>query len=399
MAIRVGNIASGDDFFDRVGELADMWRYLEGNHVSLTGPRRLGKSSLLKRLGEQAEEKGVFAQMVDVEGLDSAAAFIAAINAAYPDECLARHMREAASKFGSLFKVFKKVDLKLPGGLGAGIELQALPQALWVAEAKQLEVRLSAMPVLLLIDEFSVFLEKLILRDKGEAEQLLGWLRRWRMTETACRFVFSGSIGINSLLERHQMSTWLNDCYEYELGPFRPKPAREMLSALAQREAWVLAEPEASYLCDKAGWLSPFYLNLLLDETMKAGRDRLLELGEDQPQVLLAGDVDDGYDRLLASRSRFIHWYKRLQRDLPEPQLSMALNILRHTANASQALSRKQLMARLAKLEVDPDRRAERLSECLAYLQENGYLGQVEAVKVSFLSFLLRDYWRRNHAD
>lgn len=399
MAIRVGNIASGEDFFDRVGELEDMWRYLEGNHVSLTGPRRLGKSSLLKRLGEQAESKGVFAQMVDVEGLDTAAAFVAAIDAAYPDERLMHHMREAVSKVGSFFKIFKKVDLKLPGGVGAGLELQGFPETPWATEAKRLEGRLSAMPVLLLIDEFSVFLEKLIVRDKKEAEQLLGWLRRWRMTETACRFAFSGSIGINSLLERHQMSTWLNDCYEFELGPFRPKPAREMLCTLALREGWQLGEAEAGHVCEKAGWLSPFYLNLLLDETMKAGRDRLLELDEQLPQTLMVGDIDDGYDRLLASRSRFIHWYKRLQRDLPDPQLSMALNILRHTAKATEALSRKQLMARLAKLESDPDQRAESLSECLAYLQENGYLGQVDEVKVSFLSFLLRDYWKRNHAD
>ncbi len=115
MAIRVGNIASGDDFFDRLSELEDMWRYLEGNHVSLTGPRRLGKSSLLKRLGEQAEEKGVFARMIDVEGLDTAVAFVAAINAGYPDESLKHHMQSAAGKIGSWLKVVRKVDIKLLG--------------------------------------------------------------------------------------------------------------------------------------------------------------------------------------------------------------------------------------------------------------------------------------------
>ena len=394
MAIRVGNIASGDDFFDRLSELEDMWRYLEGNHVSLTGPRRLGKSSLLKRLGEQAEEKGVFARMIDVEGMDTAVAFVAAINAGYPDESLKHHMQSAAGKIGSWLKVVRKVDIKLLGS----IEVQPLPDRGWGNDAQKLESRLTDLPVLLLVDEFSVFLEKLIARDLREAELLLGWLRRWRMSDTSCRFVFSGSVGINALLERHHLTTWLNDCPEFQLGPFRPKVARGMLIELARRDGWSLSDDSACYLCDKTGWLSPFYLNLLLDESMKAARDRLLESDETDGD-LCNNDIDDGYDRLLASRSRFIHWYKRLQRDLADSSIAFSLALLRHVAKADTLLTRKQLLARLAKQEADPQKRAEQLSDSLAYLEEHGYLGQTADLKITFLSFLLRDYWRRNHAD
>jgi len=318
VALRIGNIASGEDFFDRQRELEDLWRTLEGNHVALTGPRRLGKSSLLKRLGEQATDRGLFACFVD--------------------------------------------------------------------------------------------LEKLLARDVREAEQLLGWLRAWRMGDTVCRFVFSGSVGINTLLERHSLTTWLNDCYEYKLGPFRPPSARAMLTTLAEREGWRLTDDGAGHLCDKTGWLSPFYLNLLLDEALKAARDRLLEGDEgdggedgcesgDGARDIQPADIDDGYDRLLAGRSRFIHWFKRLQRDLAEPHLGFTLAVLRHAARAGTPLSRRQMLARLTKLESDPDRRIARLSDCLAYLEEHGYLGETKDGGIIFLSFLLRDYWRRNHAD
>lgn len=398
MPIRIGNIASGEDFFDRVTELEDLWRYLEGNHIALTGPRRLGKSSLLKRLGEQAAERGLFARLIDLEGLDSASAFVAALNAAYPDESLMAHAKAAGEKVGAWLQRLRKIDVKLPGGFGGSLEMQAVQEAAWGAAAQALQIRLAQAPALLLIDEFSVFLEKLIARDTRETEQLLGWLRNWRMSDTACRFVFSGSIGINTLLERHHFSTWLNDCYEFKLGPFRPHAARAMLIILAQREDWALDDANANHLCDKTGWLSPFYVNLLLDESMKAARDRLLESGEAARQ-LLASDIDDGYDRLLAGRSRFIHWYQRLQRDLAEPVLGFTLDVLRRVARADFPLTRRQLLSRLARLETDPQRRSDRLSDCLAYLEEHGYLGQTDDGRIGFLSFLLRDYWRRNHAD
>lgn len=398
MPLRVGNIASGEDFFDRLTELEDIWRYLEGNHLALTGPRRLGKSSLLKRLAEQAVERGLFARLIDLEGLDSAASFVKAVDAACPDTTLANYAKSAASKAGNWLQRLRKVDLKLPGGIGGGLELQALPDTGWGADAHALQRRLADQPALLLIDEFSVFLEKLIERDPREAEQLLGWLRAWRMSDTVCRFVFSGSIGLNTLLERHGLTTWLNDCYDYKLGPFRRAAACDMLVELSRREDWQLTGDNAGHLCDRTGWLSPFYLNLLLDETFKAARDRTLECGGDTREILNA-DIDDGYDRLLSGRSRFVHWYKRLQRDLAEPTLGFTLAVLRIVSKASTPPTRRQVLARLAKLETDPDRRIARFSDCLAYLEENGYVGETDDGPIAFLSFLLRDYWRRNHAD
>lgn len=401
MAIVVGNIARGENFFGREEELADLWRYLEENHVALAGPRRLGKSSLLVRLSEEAEGKGVFARLVDVEGLDSAAGFVTALEQAYPDEGLSRHVSTLRQGVNKAFAVFKKVEFKGPGGIGGGIEFQPLPDRPWAQDAGKLEQRLYDKQVLLLVDEFSVFLEKLIAKHPDDVEPFLGWLRRWRLGAGGCRFVFAGSIGINALLERHRMSTWLNDCHPYELPPFRLGLAKRMLIHLAGQEGWTLSEQLAQLLCEKTGWLSPFYLNLLLDEATKAGRDRLLEDTSSDPdsakKTLQEQDISDAYDRLLAKRSRFIHWYQRLSRDLSPPEEAFALPILRYVAKAQEAVSRKQILARLTKQEADPEARAERLSGVLAYLQENGYLGEDREGRLAFLSFLLRDYWKRNH--
>ena len=73
MPIRVGNKAEGQDFFDRVREREEIWRYLEGNHIVLSGPRRLGKTSLLQRIAEEAEDQGLLARLVDVDDRDTCA--------------------------------------------------------------------------------------------------------------------------------------------------------------------------------------------------------------------------------------------------------------------------------------------------------------------------------------
>jgi hypothetical protein len=397
VAIRLGNIADGEDFFARETELSDLWTYLEGNHIVLTGPRRLGKSSLLKRLAEQACERGVLAKLIDVEGLDSAQAFVQALADAYPDATVSGFASAAGGKIANLFSGVRKASVSLPAGMGSGtVEWQAMPDEPWSKSARQLQLRLSEAPVLILIDEFSVFVEKLIGRDPREALLVLGWLRAWRQSSSTCRLVFSGSIGINSLLERHTLTTSMNDCYDFKLGPFRLDEACDMLLELARRHAWHIDRDTARHLCDRIGWRSPFYLSLLFDETRKAGRDRVLETGVSE-QVLRDTDVDDAYDRLLAARSRFIHWHKRLARDLSEPELGFVLATLSHAAKARQALSRPQMLARLSKLEPVATRRVERLSCALLYLEEQGYLAY-EGENLQFISFLLRDYWRRNHA-
>ena len=214
MVMRLGSKAEGADFFDRVTERDDLWRYLEGNHIVLSGPRRLGKTSLLQRLAEEAEEKGLLARLVDVGGINSAEAFVGALEGAFPDE------------------------------------------------------------------------------------SITGYLK--------------------------------------------------------------------------------------------------LEAGSSE-KVLIQSDVDDGYDRLLASRSRFIHWYQRLERDLAEPDFSFALAILGALTKSEEGLMRKQLLVRLQRREPDPDQRTATMSRLLLKLEEDGYVDGT-GERIVFLSFLLRDYWRRNHA-
>jgi hypothetical protein len=401
--MKLGAIATGIDFYDRKRECSDLWGYLENDHVVASGPRRLGKSSILNRLREEAATKGLLAQHVDVQGIEGAQAFIDEISAHFPDDSIKGYLSSLGDTAKQWLSVVKKFELKGPGGLGGVLELQASTSQTWLRSANALQVRLTAVPVLIFVDEFSVFLEKLLISNQQEAEALLAWLRAWRVTPgVACRFLFTGSIGLNALLEKYSLSAQFNDCYEYPIGPFKPAAARAMVSAFSQRAGWVIDPAATDHLCERVGWLSPFYLCLLLDETITAARDRLdetsISLQGDPTRELTCDDVDNAYERLLSARSRFIHWEQRIQRDLTGPDLAFANLALTALAKNVNGLTQRQLHARLAKLEPDPDFRSARLQTILCKLQEEGYTSPVDTSgRVRFLSFLLRDYWSRNH--
>ncbi|MGB4913341.1 MAG: hypothetical protein WBO95_14690, partial [Candidatus Dechloromonas phosphoritropha] len=56
MKISVGNPVEGDDFFDREQEQRRAWRKLEGSHLLMLAPRRIGKTSLILRLCATARQ-------------------------------------------------------------------------------------------------------------------------------------------------------------------------------------------------------------------------------------------------------------------------------------------------------------------------------------------------------
>ncbi len=407
--MRLGSIATGTDFYDREIECADLWRYLENEHVVASGPRRLGKSSIVNRLREQAIEKGLLAQHVDVQGVEGAQAFVDQLSAHFPDESVTGYLKGLGQTAKQWLSKVKKVGLKVPGGFGVDIELQAAASQPWYKSATVLQARLTGVPALIFIDEFSVFLEKLLLRDPKEAEALLAWLRAWRVKPgVACRFLFTGSIGLNALLAKYSLSAQFNDCHEYPIGPFKPTAARNMVQAFAPEGSYSISAATASHLCQRVGWLSPYYLCLLLDQAKQATRDRIEE--SQSPTLattsnesikiteISATDVDNAYERLLSARSRFIHWEERIKRDLVGLDLGFANLVLTALAKKQDGLTLRQLHARLAKLESDPDARAPRLQSILGKLQEEGYISPADATgRVKFLSFLLRDYWGRNH--
>jgi len=404
--MKLGNPATGEDFFGRTQELGDLWRYLESDHIRFPGVRRLGKTSILRRLEGEAPDRGLLAKWLDVSNINSAKEFVALLDHEFPENAIKRFLSAKAQQVGGWFKHIRKIDATLPdavGGVGFGIEFGTDAAPEWQKAANTLHSRLRDQPLLILLDEFPVMLKKLIRRDRQEAEQILSWLRIWRQSSGTCRFVFTGSIGLQSLLEQHGLGETMNDCFPYPLGPYNLTEAGGLwrhFALIADETPWQVAEPVIAYALSRVGWLSPYFLCLLLDESMRAARERRQESPSEATSEarIEIEDVDDAYEKLLAERSRFHHWEKRLKEALAPGEQDFCLSLLTHLSRQPEGLTLDELNNRLARREPDPERCAQRLQDQLVRLTDEGYTSTPDGNRrVQFLSFPLRDWWNRNH--
>lgn len=388
MTLRIGAPAEDDDFFDRTIERAQLWRVLPGNHVVLSAPRRIGKTSLLKQLLREADDHGLMPAYLDVSRRDSAADLVGALAEALPERSITAHMARAGQRaLGWLGRIGRiRIDAGELGGLE--LETRAAAARSWQESADLLRQRLSPRPVLIVLDEFSVFIQHLLLQRPDEARQLLALLRAWRQGDgVACRFVFSGSVGLNRLLERHRLQTETNDCEDFRLGPFAPADAVAMVNQLATREGWPIAQADAESLCTRVGWLSPYYLITVLEEAIRAAMFRL-RASAPCNQPLAPSDLDAAFASLLDTRSRFTHWHLRLADHFDAQTLPWVKQALARLAARPQGLQE----ATIASV---PGAPAD-VQEVLMLLEEHGYIVR-DGSKLLFQSPLLRQYWLRNH--
>lgn len=138
--MKLGNLATGSDFFGRDTEREDFWRFIEDNHLVLSGPRRLGKSSLINRLCEEAEQHGLLARHIDVQDITTCEQFLAALDQAFPDTRLQAYLAAASGKAGQWLKRLRKFEAKLPGGIGGiAIELDNAKATSWRETAGKLD--------------------------------------------------------------------------------------------------------------------------------------------------------------------------------------------------------------------------------------------------------------------
>jgi hypothetical protein len=227
----VGPPVRGDDFFDRESEQRQMWRSLERHHVLLLAPRRVGKTSLMYRLAEQAPANGFRAIYESAVKCETELALVSQLYkaVALQDESVA-----AALTGGRLGRLVERVKgLK---GLGVELVLKEMAPEDWVPLGEELILALrgSGQRWLLLLDELPVFVVRLLEQENGRARvrRLLDWMRDAR--QGTFRWLLAGSIGLDAVTQRLGLGASINDLLVLRLGPPRDAQARDLLSACAR---------------------------------------------------------------------------------------------------------------------------------------------------------------------
>ncbi len=392
MKISIGNPVTGDDFFDREQEQAQIWRKLERDHVLLLAPRRIGKTSLMRRLCDTAEEHEFKAAMASFAPCDDEMDCIRELTKAIgKDEKVAKKFLK---KFSKALKHLKGIKISV-FGVGGGLELQNDAQPDWREVGEALAATLAELDGtwLLCVDELPVFVLKLLGGENGQkrTRSFLYWFRDLRQNyHQNVRWILAGSIGMDTVASRLGLGDTINDLDPFPLGAFSDETADSFLACLAESYNLQLDADVRKYMIKRVGWPVPYYLQLLFEKVV-------MSKGENQAPDRKT--VDNAFAELLSPtyKIHFDYWRQRLTEELGNPDSGYALHLLNGACHNPAGISKSALSQILGERIAEPESREEKLRYLLDILENDGYFIQT-GDRYHFRLEWLREYWLRRVA-
>ncbi|MBF0162269.1 MAG: ATP-binding protein [Magnetococcales bacterium] len=387
MRITVGNPVEGENFYGREREMGQLWERLANDHVLMLAPRRIGKTSLLKRLRDTGEAHKVSVVVCSFAGCNAESDCIKKIV-----EALSAHT--AISKTaGGLKDIFSRVKSVKVGSVA--VDLHEAEREPWRAEGEALDRLLKKCDhsVLICVDELPIFvLEMLKNNDVGRARSFLNWFRDLRQQHTRhVKWILAGSIGLDTVAKRFRMGDTINDLSLYPIGAFTEDVAQGLLEKLASSNNCIITQEVCLYIIKRVGWPAPYYLQVMF-RTIK---DNL----QGQRNTIEKKDVDNAFEELMspAHKNYFDYWRQRLADELGSPQDGWAILLLNALCQDPTGSTKESLAQVLSQRVADPDAKDEQLNYVLDVLESDGYITVVDG-RYRFRMVLLQEYWKRRVA-
>jgi hypothetical protein len=373
--------------FDRDEETARLWRYFKrGRNVLMLAPRRMGKTVLLERLKDESDSNGFRAIVLDVEGYRQEKDFFQQMCASIQEE-LGAGQAILAALTERLRRVVRGAD-DLQGdwrNLLLNMDWRLFADQL----VAQLEEDTDGKTWVFLVDEITIFV-KALLDGQGAttASAFLYKMRQLCREHPKVRWLFTGSIGLDTIARRHGFEGSLVDLEVFPLAPFSQETAKAFLQQIAVRNHTVMAQVAVLTMCERLGWLSPYYLE---------------KIGEAACEIASgAGEVDSqaanrAADSLLglAQRTYWSTWREHLDKNCPEPERTRLFTILAEVARSAGGASIDALVLTMNRASGEPLTESS-VRSYLDTLEADGYLGANPARShFRFRMNLLREWWLR----
>lgn len=380
-----GSPVVGEGFFPRTYPVNLTTNTLrDGGSVSLFGPRRTGKSSIMRESARLLAAEGYLPIEIDLQGRSGPAAFASNILSKIPKDLRASVFTSWARLGGlppALTQIFTKGgDSALPTDAAT----EALFREYWegLSDVVQAQALASDKRIIFFFDELPYFCEQQIARgaEPRAVDDFLATLRRWR--QAGLSMAIAGSIGMRHVLRSHKLDPdHLNDLTPIPIQALSPAEALLMLERLAlaaKLDWWTAVHGQA--ILDEAPDLLPSYLQAAF------GAARPLDPHE-------PADVRAALRRNVRSQFEtgfFDQFSKRLQRYGPEAPIAQALfsKVLDQGVVSREAL--------IEQVQTGASKSPEQASEFLQSLVEDGFLAPSgEPGEYEFAFKMVETWWRR----
>lgn len=376
---KIGPPVEGDDFFGREKEIRQANRLLDRNHsLLLSAPRRIGKSSLAKRLIEEKKAQGWKCVYIDLEETTTEEGFLRLVIEAFKNNGIWKQFAEGMSK--GLASVLDRIEKVSIGPVDFNIGKKEEQEDLY----KNLkELIKHEEDTFIVVDELTLFLGILNKSDNGAEKVafILNWIRSLRqVSKTQVRWLFCGSVGLRNFTSAMNLGYTINDLTEFSLDELTREEAIGLLRGLCHSEDINMSEECINYTLDKLQWNIPYFIQVIFSK-----------LAEDYGGKITQENIDVAYDKL-CSENYLSTWSERLAeyREYEVP----ARQILKSLSAQSSGMERDSMLDILM-TDQDVSMREQidyTLSKVLEMLENDGYIIKKNTTR-AFRSPLLRDYW------
>ena len=377
---KIGPPVEGEDFFGREKEIRKANKLLDSNHsLLLSAPRRIGKSSLAKRLIGEKQQQGWKCVYIDLEETTTEEGFLRLVIESFKKNGIWKQLTEGMSKgVATLLDRIEKVTI---GGvvdfdIGKREEQEDLYKNLK-------ELIKHDEDTFIVVDELTLFLGILNKSENGAEKVafILNWLRSLRqVSRTNVRWLFCGSVGLRNFTSAMNLGYTINDLMEFGLGELSREEAEGLLSGLCKSEDMEMGEELINYTLDKLHWNIPYFIQVIFSK-----------LAEEYEDEVTKESIDIAYNKL-CSENYLSTWSERLSeyREFEVP----ARQILKSLSTQPAGMER-DAMLNILMTGQDASKVEEidyLLSKVLEMLENDGYILKMDSIR-AFRSPLLRDYW------
>jgi hypothetical protein len=388
-----GGIITGEAIIDREAEIASIWNALQGQSVVIASERRVGKTSVLRKMVEHPQD-GWTPVLYWVEGKHHPIEFV---------EGLYEILLKLGIVEDKLHKL-KKLYTKYVGGeqIGGWMFPQIKENWKTLLETTIETIIDNDLKVLLMFDELPLMLFNFIKSRDGGPQigmEFLDTLREIRNKYEASKkivFIFCGSIGMNLIIKdlKHNHgynSDPVNNMKLVTLCGMDEQGARLLCEKLSQDELYEFDNKDEmfDYICKGVDNL-PFYIQHIFayidrSEIKTITRD----LVDQAIEYLLNDPKDEGF---------FNHYVDRIKTYYSKDIKGIALTILNEISRRAGFWKEKDIVKKLID-EDDLDIDIETLKETLNLLWNDHYLTRkIEKNEraYQFKYFILKKWWKTN---
>lgn len=385
-----GQVVFGDDYFNRKKNEQKVWRYIKrGSHLILLAPRRVGKTSLLRKL-ENAPETGYVFLYAMVQSCTSEHEFYKQVLEALYDSDFVTNLgkfKNNAKEF--VINALQNIEeIKISD---SGISLASSKNEITHKDlAKAIEALALEQKLIIVLDEYPDVLEQINKKEGPDAARSFLSNTRWLCQNTKltsmAQFIFTGSIGLNTLVGRLNLSNLINDLDKVSISDLSEDEAISFINFLIDKHESPkeISDEVRTYLFEKVEWLMPYYIEILWERL----EDHCCDHDITNPQKK---DIDVAFEALFSQtyRSNFNHWVERLSR-FTKLEKALAKQVLDKLSAQGQISF--EACFNISQEEEFKEINGNYVLDCL---EHDGYIFEVEPKVFQFTSPILKEWWNR----